>query len=33
MIWICLYPATVLGLYCGVVIQVSSNLLEWNFLE
>ncbi len=28
MIWICLYPATVLGLYCGVVIQVSSTLLE-----
>lgn len=28
MIWICMYPATVLGLYCGVVIQVSSTLLK-----
>jgi hypothetical protein len=28
MIWICLYPATVLGFYCGVVIQMSSTLLE-----
>jgi hypothetical protein len=28
MIWICLYPATVLGFSCGVVIQMSSTLPE-----